>query len=119
MELGNELISRRGELIFALARDFVGGVFRVLGVRFRVLGGSFRVLGGVNHLQQEPSAVNTGFGLPTTRKIFLNAVEVAARPRSHPKLVCTALCFMFKILSFAHLLIKNVQRPGFQRGHQS
>ena len=47
MELGNELISRRGELIFARKRDFfVVGVFRVLGCVFRVLGGVF-VLWGV------------------------------------------------------------------------
>ena len=48
VELRNELISRRGELIFARKREIlVGGVLRVFGVRFCVFWGSFRVLGGV------------------------------------------------------------------------
>ena len=46
MELGNELISRRNELIFARKREKTNwGVFRVIGCVFRVLGGLFVLLG--------------------------------------------------------------------------
>ena len=50
MELGNELISRRGELISrASANDFFGCFSRFGGVisRFFAFGGCFRVLGGI------------------------------------------------------------------------
>ena len=46
MELGIELLSRLGELIFARKREKnVWGIFRVLGSFFRVLGGLFVLLG--------------------------------------------------------------------------
>ena len=47
VELGNELISRRGKLIFRKREKKLGGVLRVWGVCFRVFLGCFRVLGGV------------------------------------------------------------------------
>ena len=65
MELRNELIFRRGELIFARKRDFcVCGVFRVVGVRYRVFGGCFRVLGGVFVLCGKAPAVENFAWLP-------------------------------------------------------
>ena len=47
MEMGYELISRRGELIFARKRDFfkILGCFSLFGCVFRVLGGVLMLLG--------------------------------------------------------------------------
>ena len=76
MELGDELVFRRNELIFSRKRDFCRGVFRVLGVRFRVLRGSFRVWGGVFFaLRLFISRVALNFCFGTFNYIVFNGAE--------------------------------------------